>query len=180
MSLIIVPPCYAGLRLANVEANIVPARLQRSLRLGTLVLAAVLATSLERGCGIVNVIGRWNLRRRGSMVTTAPTATRFPSWRDACWLDTGCTCHAPTILTDRLAKHWTTQQNSTSYRQLCVIYFCKLVKDWQKHHSKINKAFMDIRLRPGIATPLVVASRLKVQPSTHRHTAHYGQAWRHP
>jgi len=28
-----------------------------------------------------------------------------------------------------------------------------------------NKAFTDIRLRPGIATPL----------ATHRHTAHYGQ-----
>jgi len=28
-----------------------------------------------------------------------------------------------------------------------------------------NKAFIDIRLRPGIATPLVA----------HRHTAHYGQ-----
>ena len=29
----------------------------------------------------------------------------------------------------------------------------------------LNKAFIDTRLRPGIATPL----------ATHRHTAHYGQ-----
>ena len=33
-----------------------------------------------------------------------------------------------------------------------------------------SKAFIDIRLRPGIATPL----------ATHCHTAHYGQTWRHP
>ena len=33
-----------------------------------------------------------------------------------------------------------------------------------------NKAFIDIRLRPAIATQLAM----------HRHTAHYGQTWRHP
>jgi len=32
-----------------------------------------------RGSGIVSVIGRWNLRRRGSMVTIGLTATRLPS-----------------------------------------------------------------------------------------------------
>jgi len=33
-----------------------------------------------------------------------------------------------------------------------------------------NKAFIDIRLRPGIKTPL----------ARHCHTAHYGQTWRQP
>ena len=43
-----------------------------------------------------------------------------------------------------------------------------------------NKAFIDIRLRPGIATPLVVVGWGDVEPSTHRHTVHYSQTWRHP
>jgi len=42
-----------------------------------------------------------------------------------------------------------------------------------------NKAFIDIRLRPGVATPLVQGSRLNFQPFTHSHTARYGPMWCH-
>ena len=45
-----------------------------------------------RGSGIVSVIGRWNLRRRGSMVTIGLTATRLPSIRETRLGDTGCAC----------------------------------------------------------------------------------------
>jgi len=46
-----------------------------------------------RGSGIVSVIGRWNFRRRGSIVTIGLTATRFPSIRDTRLGGTGCACN---------------------------------------------------------------------------------------
>ena len=42
-----------------------------------------------------------------------------------------------------------------------------------------NKAFIDIRLRPGLATPLGVLYVTTPSPRM-AITAHYGQTWRHP
>lgn len=60
----------------------IPMTLQRRRRLVVSPSPASLAFSLqEGGSGMRNPIGRWNLRRRGSMVTTGLKVAWFPSCR---------------------------------------------------------------------------------------------------
>ena len=77
-----------------------PIILQSSLSVGASLLAPVapppywfnMPFCTARGSGIVSVIGRWNFRRRGSIVTIGLTATRLPSIRDTRLAGTGCAC----------------------------------------------------------------------------------------
>ena len=65
-------------------------------------------------------------------------------------------------------------------RRISSIFFCRLFLP--KINFSLNKAFIDIRLRPGIATPFVVVASLhggSAAAMFWRH-AHYGQTWRHP
>ena len=54
-------------------------------------------------------------------------------------------------------------------------FFSKIPRDhryrgYKKNNNNNNKAFIDIRLRPVVTTPI----------ATHRYTARYGQTWCHP
>lgn len=68
------------LRYNVTRKHILPVMLQSSLSVGAspeywLIMPLLAAC----GTGIVNTIGLWNFRRRGSTVTIGETATRFPS-----------------------------------------------------------------------------------------------------
>ena len=59
---------------------------------------------------------------------------------------------------------------STSPTGLHRVYISLHVRQVHETKPQVNKAFIDIRLWPGIAMPL----------ATHPHTAHCSQTWRHP
>ena len=67
---------------------------------------------------------------------------------------------APLKLKDVLLDIFTKAEELNPENVNNIITLTQFIKN-----TRLNKTFIDIRLRPGIATPL----------PTHRHTAHYGQ-----
>ena len=107
---------YDNLGTVSAADSHLPMMLQSSLKVGA---SPATPASLPywfnmpfcaaRGSGIVSVIGRWNLRRRGSIVMIGLTATRLPSILDTRFGGTGCAW---------IAMHHSLKRYRTVYRYL--------------------------------------------------------------
>ena len=116
---------YDNLGTVSAADSHLPMMLQSSLKVGA---SPATPASLPywfnmpfcaaRGSGIVSVIGRWNLRRRGSIVMIGLTATRLQSILDTRFGGTGCA--------------WIAMHHSLKR-------YCILVQGYQCHHDQHHK-----------------------------------------